>query len=91
MEILENRQNLNDKVSDENFPPLNYRISMDYGLVEMALSGEYNQLDIFGFVVNLCAKINILSNLNELVIGDNFYRILKDYSPFVEKHYLFNF
>ncbi len=91
LEILENRQNLNDKLSAENFPPFNYRISMDYGVVEIALSGEYNQLDIFGSAVNLCAKINILSNPNELVIGDNFYRILKAYSPFVEKHYLFNF
>ena len=91
LEILENRQNVNDKLSAENFPPFNYRISMDYGVVEMALSGEYNQLDIFGSAVNLCAKINILSNPNELVIGDNFYRILKAYSPIVEKHYLFNF
>ncbi len=91
LEILENRQNVNDKLSDENFPPFNYRISMDYGPVEMALSGEYNQLDIFGSAVNLCAKINILSNPNELVIGDNFYRILNAYSPIVEKHYLFNF
>ncbi|HLN33988.1 MAG TPA: response regulator [Nitrososphaeraceae archaeon] len=91
LEILENRQNVNDKVAAENFPPFNYRISMDYGVVEIALSGEYNQLDIFGSAVNLCAKINILSNPNELVIGDNLYRILKAYSPIVEKHYLFNF
>ena len=91
LEILENRQNVSDKVSTENLPPFNYRISMDYGVIEIALSGEYNQLDIFGSAVNLCAKVNILSNPNELVIGDNLYRILQAYSPFIEKHYLFNF
>jgi CheY-like chemotaxis protein/class 3 adenylate cyclase len=91
LEILENRQNVNDKVSIENLPPFNYRISMDYGVIEIALSGEYNQLDIFGSVVNLCAKVNIVSNPNELVIGDNLYRLLQACSPFIEKYYLFNF
>ncbi|HJS63360.1 MAG TPA: adenylate/guanylate cyclase domain-containing protein [Nitrososphaeraceae archaeon] len=90
LEILENRENINQKLSNENFPPFNYRISIDYGVVELALSGEYNQLDIFGSAVNLCAKINVLSKPNELVIGDNFYRMLKAYSTFFEKYYLFD-
>ena len=90
LEILDNRENINQKISSENFPPFNYRISIDYGVVELALSGEYNQLDIFGSAVNLCAKINVLSKPNELVIGDNFYRILKAYSAFFEKYYLFD-
>jgi CheY-like chemotaxis protein len=88
-EILENRHNINDKLSRENFPPFNYRISMDYGVIEIALSGEYNQLDLFGSTVNLCAKINQLSLQNELRIGDNLYRILNAYSPFFEKLYNF--
>ena len=33
LEILENRQNVNDKLSAENFPPFNYRISMDYAWI----------------------------------------------------------
>ena len=57
----------------------------------MALVGDYSQIDLFGSTLNLCSKINsssFLSIPNEIIIGDNFYRILKSFSSIVKD---FNF
>jgi CheY-like chemotaxis protein len=63
---------------------------MDYGVLDLALVGDYSQIDLFGSTINLCSKINSssLSIPNQLIIGDNFYRILKSFSSIVNE---FNF
>jgi hypothetical protein len=61
----------------EDLPPINYRISMNYGLVEVALGSNNKEVDLFGSVVNECAKINSLSKSNGLVIGKNLYSLLR--------------
>ena len=55
---------------------------MDYGVLDLALVGDYSQIDLFGSTVNVCSKINSssLSIPNQIIIGDNFYRILKSFS-----------
>jgi class 3 adenylate cyclase len=55
---------------------------MDYGLLDFALVGDYSQIDLFGSTVNICSKLNSssLSVPNEIIIGDNLYRILKTFS-----------
>ena len=64
----------------QHLPPFNYRISIDYGVLDLALVGDYSQIDLFGTTINLCSKINSsLSIPNEIIIGDNFYRILKSF------------
>src|SRR5829696_5192251 len=90
LKILETRYNLNDELSKQHLPPFNFRISIDYGVVDLALVGDYSQIDLFGSTLNLCSKINSssLSIPNEIIIGDNFYRILKSFSSIVED---FNF
>ena len=48
--------------------------------------GEYSQIDLFGTTINLCSKINSsLSIPNEIIIGDNFYRILKSFSSIAKQ------
>jgi len=51
---------INDKLQKEGkeLPPLCYRISADYGRVEVAKSLTSTNEDLFGPTVNLCAKIN---------------------------------
>jgi len=88
-EILNNRQKVNNELAKQNFPPFNYRLSLDHGTVEIALSGEYNQLDLFGSTVNLCAKINSISRHNKLIVGQNLFRRLNAYSNYFEKKYTF--
>jgi len=74
----------------QHLPPFNYRISLDYGVVDLALVGDYSQIDLFGSTINLCSKINSSSSSipNEIIIGNNFYRILKSFSAIVQE---FNF
>jgi len=80
--ILDRRYNINQELSSENLPLFNYRITMDYGALDMALVGDYSQIDLFGSTINLCSKINssFLSTSNDIIIVDNLYRILKSFS-----------
>ena len=90
LKILETRYSLNDELSKQHLPPFNFRISIDYGVVDLALVGDYSQIDLFGSTLNLCSKINSssLSIPNEIIIGDNFYRLLKSFPSIVKD---FNF
>jgi class 3 adenylate cyclase len=69
---------LNTKLQNEDeLPNLSYRISADYGRVEVATSLTSATEDLFGPTVNLCAKINSKAEPNGMVIGDNLYQVTK--------------
>jgi CheY-like chemotaxis protein len=68
---------MNEKYRDYQLPPINYRISSDYGKIEVAKSGPSKVVDVFGSTVNICAKINTRAPLNGLVIGGDLYQIIK--------------
>ena len=74
--MIKSNKPLNQELAEEDLPPINYRISMNYGLVEVALGSNNKEVDLFGSVVNECAKINSLSKSNGLVIGKNLYTLL---------------
>jgi len=83
LKILDSRHVVNQELSKQQLPPFSYRISMDFGVLDLALVGDYNQVDLFGSTINVCSKINSSSSLstqNEIIIGDNFYRILNSFS-----------
>jgi len=88
--ILDERYNINQELSKQQLPPFNYRITMDYGVLDLALVGDYSQIDLFGTTVNLCSKINNSSIPNEILIGDNFYRILKSFSTMLNNYNFIN-
>ncbi len=95
LEILENREDMNKELLKKNNLPSveNYKISLDYGVVDLALAGDNYQLDIFGSAVNLCSKINSspsLSAHNEILIGNNFYRILKSFPNILNNYNFIN-
>jgi class 3 adenylate cyclase len=73
---------INSKLLKHNLPPLNYRISADYGKVEFAKSVSSQADDLFGPAVNLCAKINSKAPRNGMVIGNNLYEIVKSIDDF---------
>ncbi|MDQ3848434.1 MAG: hypothetical protein M3261_05715, partial [Thermoproteota archaeon] len=63
----------------EGLPPIQYRISVDYGEVSIARSSSQTQ-DLFGSAMNICAKNNSKVRPNGLVIGENLFDIeLKEY------------
>ena len=90
--ILDERHIVNQELSKQHLPLFNYRITIDYGVLDLALVGDYSQIDLFGSTINLCSKINSssLSVPNEIIIGDNFYRILKSFSNIVNKYDFIN-
>ncbi len=52
---------LNENLHGNGLPSISYRISANYGLVELATSTNSNGVDLFGPTVNICSKINHLS------------------------------
>ena len=72
---------------EEGLPNLSYRISADYGRVEVARSLTSTSGDLFGPTVNLCAKINSKAEPNGMVIGNNLYQVTKGK---FDDDYLFN-
>ncbi|HEY6588149.1 MAG TPA: response regulator [Nitrososphaeraceae archaeon] len=92
LEILEKREAINKELLKDDLPSVErYKISLDYGVVDLALAGDNYQLDIFGSAVNICSKISSsLAPKNEIIIGNNFYRILKSFSNILNKYNFIN-
>ena len=89
--ILDERYKINDKLTRKHLPTFNFRMSLDYGVLDLALVGDYSQTDLFGSTLNLCSKINSssLSISNEIIIGDRLYKVLKS-SNIVNNYYFIN-
>jgi class 3 adenylate cyclase len=77
---------INAKLNEESLPSLHYRISADYGTVYVAKSLTSTTEDLFGPTVNICAKINSFATPNSMVIGGDFYEIVKN----IDKNYFFS-
>jgi two-component system, OmpR family, response regulator ChvI len=69
--------NINKMLQEEKLPSIDYRISADYGRVEIAKSGNLDIDDLFGSTVNYCSKINLRASRNGIVIGSDLYRIIR--------------
>jgi two-component system response regulator ChvI len=82
------RDIINAKLHSENLPSVSYRISADYGKVEVATSNSSKGEDLFGSTMNICAKINSMAEPNGIVIGGDLYQIIKSFS-FLSKGYEF--
>jgi two-component system, OmpR family, response regulator ChvI len=80
---------INTKIQEEGLPPLNYRISADYGRVEIAKSMTSTSDDLFGPTVSLCAKINSMATINGMVIGRDLYQVTRS-SPSFDNNYYFS-
>ena len=75
------RDIINTKLHSENLPSVSYRISADYGKVEVATStSSKGREDLFGSTMNICAKINPMAEPNGIVIGGDLYQIIKSFS-----------
>jgi adenylate cyclase len=75
--LLDARQIINRNLYDKNLPTISYRISADYGRLEMVKTASSRTKDFFGSTMNLCAKMNAKAEPNSLVIGESLYKIVK--------------
>src|ERR687893_833772 len=75
------RNIINAKLRSENLPSVSYRISADYGKVEVATStSSKGREDLFGSTMNICAKINSMAEPNGIVIGEALHQIIRSFS-----------
>src|ERR671923_2280557 len=81
------RDIINAKLHSEGLPSVSYRISADYGKVEVATStSSRGGEDLFGSTMNICAKINSMAEANGIVIGGDLYRIIQSFSFFNNRY-----
>src|ERR671917_1354958 len=78
--IIAAHEFINIRLETEALPPVNYRISVDYGRVEVATTVTSGTEDLFGPTVNMCAKINSLAEPNGIVIGGDLHEMVKRFS-----------
>ena len=82
---------INTKLNEEQLPPLHYKISADYGKVEVAISkSSPDNLDLFGSTMNVCAKINSMASPDSMVIGSDLYILLKGLAILTHHHIMVN-
>ena len=82
LDMIASRDKVNSVLRDESLPPINYRVSSDFGTVMVGYSSLSAAEDIFGPTVNISSKINSLGHPNGMVIGNNFYLIAKSLHGF---------
>jgi two-component system, OmpR family, response regulator ChvI len=73
---------INSKLQMEKLPTIGYRISADYGRVEIARSLTSSFEDLYGPTINFCSKINLEASPNGIVIGNDLYRIIRSFPDF---------
>lgn len=82
LEIIHVRQVLNSGLAAAGLPATSYRVSADYGKHEVVKDQNSEIVDIFGPTMCICAKINILSPPNCLLVGSDLYEIVKSFPGF---------
>ncbi|MDH3313597.1 MAG: adenylate/guanylate cyclase domain-containing protein [Nitrosopumilus sp.] len=70
------------RMAKEGLPPVNYRISADYGSVVLMKSSTSESLDMIGAPINMCSKINYAATKNGSVIGGDLYRMIKKFDDY---------
>jgi len=69
---------INSRLNKNGLPSISYRISGNYGIMELAMSLNSNGVDLFGPTLNICSKINHLAPPNGMVIYKDLYDILNE-------------
>jgi two-component system response regulator ChvI len=77
MDVLDACSPMNVELQGEQLPAIGYRLSADYGRLEVARSSTTESDDLFGSTINICSKINRKATPNGMVIGGDLYTVLR--------------
>ena len=88
--MVESHGAINKLMDECGLPPVDYRVSSDYGKLTIAKSLHSTRDDVFGPTVNTCAKINGIAMPNGIVIGGDLYQIARHFRDY-EFHSLVGF
>ena len=76
--MIDANPTINSRLNENHLPPIRYRISGNYGIMELAMSLNSNNVDLFGPTLNICSKINHLAQPNGMVVYKDLYDILSE-------------
>jgi class 3 adenylate cyclase len=79
--MTEEHENIKQKIQEERLPPMDYRVSIDYGNVFVMKSND-SSIDLIGTPVNICAKMNHLAPKNGVVIGGDCFQLVKKFKEY---------
>jgi len=74
--IIDARDLISRILVEEKLPPIRYRISADFGKLEITDGGDSGTEDFFGSTMNVVSKINKIATPNSMVIGGDLYQII---------------
>lgn len=80
--MIESHDYFTQILSQEGLPPIDYRISVDYGSVVIMKSNGSLVPDMIGPPVNMCSKINHSATSNGVVIGGDLYEMVKHFEDY---------
>ena len=82
--MIEANKSINQNFTQKGLSSVCYRISANYGKVELAMSVNSHNVDLFGPPVNICSKINHLASSNEMIVNSDLFEVLKNTSFYQE-------
>jgi len=82
--MIEAKKSITLNFSQKGLSSICYRISANYGKVELAVSANSLNVDLFGLPVNICSKINHLASANEMIISNDLFKVLETTSFYQE-------
>lgn len=88
LRMVTSRNAINDKLHKDVHSTISYRISADFGKLEVASSGEINgSYDLFGPTLNFCAKINKKAPPNGIAVGADLWRVVNSFPKLAKQFY----
>jgi class 3 adenylate cyclase len=85
LSMIDQHEGLNRLLTDDMLPPIDFRVSFDYGNVTMMRNTEW-AVDLVGPTINTCAKINGLCPVNGIVVGSDLYEKTKNFKEYSFKN-----
>jgi len=76
---IDDRFAINSMLTEQRLPTIRYRVSVDYGKVEITRFDGSDSEDVFGSTINLCSKMNIYAQPNSIVAGNDLYRVIRSF------------
>jgi adenylate cyclase len=72
------KNGINPILNNYDYPELSLRIGIDEGetVVVQSTYDKSSQIDIFGYVMNIAAKVTSLTGSNKVSVGENVYKLL---------------
>lgn len=78
LSMIDENNSLNCNLKNKGLSPVSYRISANYGKVELAISMNSQSVDLFGPPVNVCSKINRFASSNQMIIHHDLLQVIKE-------------